>query len=176
MADLLISADDHIDLGYLPADLWLERLPQEFRDRGPRVEERDGREVWVCDGAVDGGLRPPSGPRSPSTGWRSQGTLACAPPPPPCDSRTWTAMGSRSRSCIRRSLACAWSTQRWARASFGSTTIGPPSSRGRPLSGSGWWRNCCRMTPRRLPGRDAARGRHGHTPGEFPGGHRDHGD
>jgi uncharacterized protein len=57
MADIMISADDHIDLGYLPADLWLERLPKEFRDRGPRVEERDGREIWVCDGAVWGDWR-----------------------------------------------------------------------------------------------------------------------
>src|SRR5262245_44373117 len=57
MADMMISADDHIDLGYLPADLWLERLPPEFRDRGPRVEERDGREMWVCDGAVWGDWR-----------------------------------------------------------------------------------------------------------------------
>src|SRR5262245_52172139 len=57
MADLMISADDHIDLGYLPADLWLERLPKEFRDRGPRVEERDGCEMWVCDGTVWGDWR-----------------------------------------------------------------------------------------------------------------------
>lgn len=57
MADMMISADDHIDLGYLPADLWLERLPSEFRGRGPRVEERDGREIWVCDSAVWGDWR-----------------------------------------------------------------------------------------------------------------------
>jgi uncharacterized protein len=57
MADMMISADDHIDLGYLPADLWLERLPTELRGRGPYVEERGGREMWVCDGAVWGDWR-----------------------------------------------------------------------------------------------------------------------
>ena len=57
MAEMMISADDHIDLGYLPADLFLERLPSEFKDRGPHVEERNGKEMWVCDGAVWGDWR-----------------------------------------------------------------------------------------------------------------------
>ena len=47
MADRLISCDDHMDLGQLPADLWLTRLPPELRDRAPRVEERDGQAVWI---------------------------------------------------------------------------------------------------------------------------------
>jgi predicted TIM-barrel fold metal-dependent hydrolase len=46
----LISCDDHMDLGQLPADLWLTRLPQSLRHRAPKVEERDGLAVWVCDG------------------------------------------------------------------------------------------------------------------------------
>lgn len=50
MADLMISADDHIDLGYLPSNLWLDRLPAAFKERGPHVEERNGLEQWVCDG------------------------------------------------------------------------------------------------------------------------------
>lgn len=54
MANDLISCDDHMDLGQLPADLWTARLPAEFRDRAPRVEERDGQAVWVCDGKVWG--------------------------------------------------------------------------------------------------------------------------
>ena len=57
MAANMISADDHIDLGYLPSDLFLERLPAKYKDRGPRVEERNGREMWVCDGAVWGDWR-----------------------------------------------------------------------------------------------------------------------
>src|SRR5262249_815002 len=32
----LISADDHLDLQYLPADLWTARLPKSLRDRAPR--------------------------------------------------------------------------------------------------------------------------------------------
>ena len=57
MAATMISADDHIDLGYLPADLFLERLPSKFKDRAPRVEERNGKEMWVCDGAIWGDWR-----------------------------------------------------------------------------------------------------------------------
>ncbi|MGC2412839.1 MAG: amidohydrolase family protein [Stellaceae bacterium] len=64
MADKLISCDDHMDLGQLPADLWLTRLPPELRDRAPRVEERDGQAVWICDGKVWGtwgGKKPATG-------------------------------------------------------------------------------------------------------------------
>jgi len=50
MADRLISCDDHMDLGQLPADLWERRLPAALRDRAPRIEERDGQAVWMCDG------------------------------------------------------------------------------------------------------------------------------
>lgn len=52
MSEMMISADDHIDLGYLPRDLWTERLPRRLVERGPRVEDRDGLEQWVCDGQV----------------------------------------------------------------------------------------------------------------------------
>ncbi|HTV88362.1 MAG TPA: amidohydrolase family protein [Stellaceae bacterium] len=64
MANVLISCDDHMDLGQLPADLWLTRLPAEFRDRAPRVEERDGQAVWMCDGKVWGSW----GGKAPATG------------------------------------------------------------------------------------------------------------
>jgi predicted TIM-barrel fold metal-dependent hydrolase len=57
MAEMMISADDHIDLGYLPADLFLERLPSSLKDRGPRVEEKNGKDVWVCEGATWGDWR-----------------------------------------------------------------------------------------------------------------------
>ena len=52
MAQRLISCDDHMDLGQLPADLWVTRLPAALRDRAPHIEERDGQAVWVCDGKV----------------------------------------------------------------------------------------------------------------------------
>ena len=50
MANELISCDDHMDLGQLPADLWTTRLPAALRDRAPHIEERDGQAIWVCDG------------------------------------------------------------------------------------------------------------------------------
>ena len=46
----LISCDDHLDLNQLPADLWTSRMPEEFKDRAPHIEEKDGRGFWVCDG------------------------------------------------------------------------------------------------------------------------------
>src|ERR1051326_6493739 len=54
MAQPLISCDDHMDLGQLPADLWTTRLPAKLRDRAPHIEERDGQAVWICDGKVWG--------------------------------------------------------------------------------------------------------------------------
>ena len=62
MADRLISCDDHMDLGQLPADLWLSRLPASLRDRAPRIDERDGQAVWICDGKA-GAAGPGSRPR-----------------------------------------------------------------------------------------------------------------
>jgi predicted TIM-barrel fold metal-dependent hydrolase len=54
----LISADDHIDLGYLPKNLWTERMPSAFRDRAPHVEDMGEKgEMWVCDGEVWGDYR-----------------------------------------------------------------------------------------------------------------------
>ena len=41
-----ISADDHIDLRWLPRDLWSERLPARLRERGPRVIENDNGAFW----------------------------------------------------------------------------------------------------------------------------------
>lgn len=52
MSEMMISADDHIDLGYLPRDLWSERLPRRLQERGPHVEDRDNRELWICDDRV----------------------------------------------------------------------------------------------------------------------------
>jgi len=50
----MISCDDHLDLAWLPADLWTERLPLSVRARAPHIEERDGRAMWVCDGKLWG--------------------------------------------------------------------------------------------------------------------------
>ena len=45
-----ISADDHIDLRWLPRDLWTERLPAKLRDRGPRVIETEKGAYWTWEG------------------------------------------------------------------------------------------------------------------------------
>jgi predicted TIM-barrel fold metal-dependent hydrolase len=50
----VISADDHIDLRWMPQDLWTTRLPQALRERGPRVVETEGIPNWVCDGVTWG--------------------------------------------------------------------------------------------------------------------------
>jgi predicted TIM-barrel fold metal-dependent hydrolase len=63
----MISADDHLDLQYLPADLWTARLPTSLRRRAPRVEHRDAGSVWTCEGEVWGrwaGIRRASGPKA----------------------------------------------------------------------------------------------------------------
>ncbi len=53
----IISADDHLDLGYLPRDFWARNLPRSYADRAPRVEIRDGGARWVCEGKVWGSWR-----------------------------------------------------------------------------------------------------------------------
>jgi predicted TIM-barrel fold metal-dependent hydrolase len=45
-----ISADDHIDLRWLPKDLWTARLPPGLRERGPRVAETEKGEFWTWEG------------------------------------------------------------------------------------------------------------------------------
>jgi predicted TIM-barrel fold metal-dependent hydrolase len=45
-----ISADDHIDLRWLPKDLWTARLPAKLRDNGPRVVENDKGAFWTWEG------------------------------------------------------------------------------------------------------------------------------
>ena len=36
------SSDDHLDINAMPADAWVARLPEKYREGGPRVVERDG--------------------------------------------------------------------------------------------------------------------------------------
>ncbi|NRA08219.1 MAG: amidohydrolase [Myxococcales bacterium] len=45
----IISADDHVNP---PATMYAERVPEAWRDRMPRVEERDGRDMLVFEGKV----------------------------------------------------------------------------------------------------------------------------
>jgi len=44
----VISADDHIDLPWLPKDLWQKRVPARWRDRAPRVADTADGPYWVC--------------------------------------------------------------------------------------------------------------------------------
>ena len=48
----VMSADSHMDLIYLPPDTFTSRMASTWRDRAPRVVERDGRKVWVSGDAV----------------------------------------------------------------------------------------------------------------------------
>jgi predicted TIM-barrel fold metal-dependent hydrolase len=43
----IYSCDDHLDWNAVPPLLWETYLPNDLRERGPRVVERDGRPVWV---------------------------------------------------------------------------------------------------------------------------------
>ena len=47
MKELVNSADSHV---VEPLDLWVERLPQHLKARAPRIEEVDGRWVFVVEG------------------------------------------------------------------------------------------------------------------------------
>ena len=44
------SADDHVDLRFLPADLWQKRVPAKFRERAPRIVDTPDGQIWVADG------------------------------------------------------------------------------------------------------------------------------
>jgi predicted TIM-barrel fold metal-dependent hydrolase len=49
MIGLAISADCHVTE---PVDLWTRNLPPALRERGPRLESRDGRHCFVVEGRV----------------------------------------------------------------------------------------------------------------------------
>jgi predicted TIM-barrel fold metal-dependent hydrolase len=43
-----VSADDHIDLQWLPKDLWQKRVPPQWRERSPRVADTSDGPYWFC--------------------------------------------------------------------------------------------------------------------------------
>ena len=55
----IYSCDDHLDLRAVPPKLWESRLASGDAARGPRVVERDGERVWVCEDRVLGGSGAP---------------------------------------------------------------------------------------------------------------------
>jgi predicted TIM-barrel fold metal-dependent hydrolase len=50
----IYSCDDHLDLPAVPPELWQSRLPRSLAERGPRVVERKGTPVWMCEDRVLG--------------------------------------------------------------------------------------------------------------------------
>jgi uncharacterized protein len=44
----VVSADDHIDLQWLPRDLWQKRVPVAYRDRAPKVVDTADGPAWIC--------------------------------------------------------------------------------------------------------------------------------
>ena len=44
---VLISADDHLDIHAMPRDVWSSALPKAWRDRGPHVEETSEGPYWI---------------------------------------------------------------------------------------------------------------------------------
>ena len=49
MPEKLISGDNHIDLTYLPPDLWSSEAPSKWKKLAPRVEEKDDGLHWFVD-------------------------------------------------------------------------------------------------------------------------------
>ena len=49
-----ISADTHIDIPWLPADLFVSNAPERYKLHMPRVEETDKGSVWKVDGQLLG--------------------------------------------------------------------------------------------------------------------------
>jgi hypothetical protein len=93
----MISADDHLDLQYLPTNLWTERLPKALRDCAPHIEEREA--------ALSGSATVRSGGAGPAhaarrvqkrSSMRSIGAAWTRPSADRhrrhCASRTWTGM------------------------------------------------------------------------------------
>ena len=109
----MISADDHIDLGYLPKNLWTDRLPNSLKDRAPHVEDRGEKgEYWVCDGETWRSIVASAGLPGPiETSWLSTGAELANPTGRQRrknGSLIWIATESRRRSCFRRLSPCKW--------------------------------------------------------------------
>src|SRR3990172_5435269 len=54
LSTAIYSCDDHLDLSAVPPGVWESRLPRADAERGPRVVDRDGKSVWVCEDRVIG--------------------------------------------------------------------------------------------------------------------------
>ncbi len=54
MKERLISGDNHIDLTYLPTDLWSSQAPGKWKLLVPRVEELEDGLHWFVEGQDQG--------------------------------------------------------------------------------------------------------------------------
>ena len=61
MPEKLISGDNHIDLTYLPPDLWSSEVPAKWKLLAPRVEEMEDGLHWFVE-AQDKGMWNGIGP------------------------------------------------------------------------------------------------------------------
>ena len=50
----LVSGDSHVDMSWLPGNLFIENAPQSLKDRMPHVTETDEGERWVVGDQVLG--------------------------------------------------------------------------------------------------------------------------
>lgn len=63
----VISCDDHMDLNYIPPDVWQKRLPERWKAAGPRVLQMGDTRVWSWEGQGRGisGSRQAKGGKEP---------------------------------------------------------------------------------------------------------------
>lgn len=52
LADRIISADDHIDLCYLPPDLFQKRMAGKYKDQAPVVRDTPRGKAWLREDAI----------------------------------------------------------------------------------------------------------------------------
>ena len=50
MEQTVISADTHMDIVWLPEDLFVSRAPASLKDKMPRVVETDEGRIWKSEG------------------------------------------------------------------------------------------------------------------------------
>ena len=50
----LVSGDSHVDLSWLPGDLFVENAPEALKDKVPRIEETVEGPRWIAEGSVLG--------------------------------------------------------------------------------------------------------------------------
>lgn len=80
----VISADDHIDLRFLPRDLWTSRVPSALKDGAPHVVEGERGPDWVCGDQMMGPWGFYTGAQGSGAVWAIErgGALQEGPPRP----------------------------------------------------------------------------------------------